>query len=317
MAKSKKICTACGEEKAPNAGFYLSRSKLYKFNDGRMPICKECLSKLFKELQAKYSDEVKALYHLCMLFDIYFDKDLVAKSSNMEKFSSDDNLLKSYMKNVNSLNQYKFKDSMSSDCIVLDDSLINIKVDEVEDICEDNFEYSIPITPKIRRRWGKGYTDEEYEDLEYFYEEYKNNLDHEDDFMKLELIQEMCTIKFIRDKAKRNGDYKTAREYSDLLSKKMADANLKPSQQKILGEADDDTFGMKLLAYERDKPVPEVLPEYKDVDKFWGYLVKNMIKPFANALGLASGEYSIEEGSDNIIVDDKVKDALKVNHNEN
>ena len=41
-----------------------------------------------------------------------------------------------------------------------------------------------------------------------------------------------------------------------------------------------------------------------------------MIKPFANALGLASGEYSIEEGSDNIVVDDKVKDALKVNHNE-
>ncbi len=99
---SRKVCTACGEEKAPNTGFYLSRSKLYKFNDGRMPICKECLSKLFKELQAKYSDEVKALYHLCMLFDIYFDKDLVAKSSNMEKFSSDDNLLKSYMKNVNS-----------------------------------------------------------------------------------------------------------------------------------------------------------------------------------------------------------------------
>lgn len=315
MAK-KKVCTACGEDKRPTIDFYLSRSKLYKFNDGRMPICKECLSKLFKELQAKYSDEVKALYHLCMLFDIYFDKDLVTKSSNMENFSDEDNLLKSYMKNVNSLNQYKFKDSMSSDCIVLDDNLINVKMDETEEDNEIEEELSISITPKIRRRWGKGYTDEEYEDLEYFYEEYKNNLDHEDDFMKLELIQEMCTIKFIRDKAKRNGDYKTAREYSDLLSKKMADANLKPSQQKILGEADDDTFGMKLLAYERDKPVPEVLPEYKDVDKFWGYLVKNMIKPFANALGLANGEYSIEEGSDNIIVDDKVKDALKVNHNE-
>lgn len=317
MATSRKRCTACGEDKRPAIDFYLSRSKLYKFNDGRMPVCKECLSKLFKELNAKYSDEVKALYHLCMLFDIYFDRDLVEKSSANNNFSDEDNLLKSYMKNVNSLNQYKFKDSMSSDCIVLDDSLIK---EEKENIEEDNkIEEEIPIsiTPKIRRRWGKGYTDEEYEDLEYFYEEYKNNLVHEDNFMKLELIREMCTIKLIRDKAKRNGDYKTAREYSDLLSKKMADANLKPSQQKILGEADDDTFGMKLLAYERDRPVPEVLPEYKDVDKFWGYLVKNMIKPFANALGLASGEYSIEEGSDNIVVDDKVKDALKVNHNEN
>lgn len=314
MATSRKRCTACGEDKRPAIDFYLSRSKLYKFNDGRMPICKECLSNLFKELNAKYSDEVKALYHLCMLFDIYFDRDLVEKSSANNNFSDEDNLLKSYMKNVNSLNQYKFKDSMSSDCVVLDDNLLESKK-EYEEV-ETDTELSISITPKIRRRWGKGYTDEEYEDLEYFYEEYKNNLDHEDDFMKLELIQEMCTIKFIRDKAKRNGDYKTAREYSDLLSKKMADANLKPSQKKILGEADDDTFGMKLLAYERDRPVPEVLPEYKDVDKFWGYLVKNMIKPFANALGLASGEYSIEEGSDNIVVDDKVKDALKVNHNE-
>lgn len=313
MAKAKKFCTSCGEEKRPNLDFYISRSKLYKFNDGRMPVCKECLVKVFRELKAKYSDEVKALYHLCMLFDIYFNSDLVEKSSSNNNYSEEDNLLKTYMKNVNSLNQYKFKDSMSSDCIILDESLI--KYEKKEEI-EVDTQLSISITPKIRRRWGKGYTDEEYEDLEYFYEEYKNNLDHENDFMKLELIQEMCTIKFIRDKAKRNGDYKTAREYSDLLSKKMADANLKPSQQKILGEADDDTFGMKLLAYERDRPVPEVLPEYKDVDKFWGYLVKNMIKPFANALGLASGEYSIEEGSENIIVDDKVKDALKVNHDE-
>ena len=216
MATSRKRCTACGEDKRPAIDFYLSRSKLYKFNDGRMPICKECLSSLFKELNAKYSDEVKALYHLCMLFDIYFDRDLVEKSSANNNFSDEDNLLKSYMKNVNSLNQYKFKDSMSSDCIVLDDNLLESKK-EYEEV-ETDTELSISITPKIRRRWGKGYTDEEYEDLEYFYEEYKNNLDHENDFMKLELIQEMCTIKFIRDKAKRNGDYKTAREYSDLLS---------------------------------------------------------------------------------------------------
>ena len=46
MAAIKKVCTACGESKRPNMDFYLSRSKLYKFNDGRMPICKECLKNL-------------------------------------------------------------------------------------------------------------------------------------------------------------------------------------------------------------------------------------------------------------------------------
>ena len=296
MAKSKKICTACGEEKAPNAGFYLSRSKLYKFNDGRMPICKECLSKLFKELQAKYSDEVKALYHLCMLFDIYFDKDLVTKSSNMENFSDEDNLLKSYMKNVNSLNQYKFKDSMSSDCIVLDDNLIKEEKENIEeDISKDDTEISISITPKIRRRWGKGYTDEEYEDLEYFYEEYKNNLDHDNNFMKLELIQEMCTIKLIRDKAKRNGDYKTAREYSDLLSKKMADADLKPSQRRQYGEVAGETLGMDIKEIiENHEPVRDVLPQFKDIDGFTKMIEKTFLEPFRRVYGLQAKEDDVQ-----------------------
>ena len=178
MAK-KKVCTACGEEKAPNTGFYLSRSKLYKFNDGRMPICKECLSKLFKELQAKYSDEVKALYHLCMLFDIYFDKDLVAKSSNMEKFSSDDNLLKSYMKNVNSLNQYKFKDSMSSDCIVLDDSLINVEKENIEEDIYEEREMTPELKKLCLKRWGSGYSDEDYLYLEDNYAEFYEAYAHD------------------------------------------------------------------------------------------------------------------------------------------
>ena len=134
MAKSKRICTACGQDKRPNVDFYISRSKLYKFNDGRMPICKECLSGLFRELNAKYSDEVKALYHLCMLFDIYFSKDLVEKSSANNNYSEEDNLLKSYMKNVNSLNQYKFKDSFSSDYIALSDDLTTKEEEIKEDI---------------------------------------------------------------------------------------------------------------------------------------------------------------------------------------
>ena len=131
MAAIKKVCTACGESKRSNMDFYLSRSKLYKFNDGRMPICKECLSNLFKELNTKYSDETKALYHLCMLFDIYFSKELFEKSSSNNNFGEEDNLLKTYMKNINSLRQYKFESSLSSDCIVLDDNLI---VDEEKDV---------------------------------------------------------------------------------------------------------------------------------------------------------------------------------------
>lgn len=289
MAVTKRICTACGESKKPNVDFYLSRSKLYKFNDARMPICKECLSNLFKELNAKYLNEIKALYHLCMLFDIYFSKELVEKSSSNNNFSDEDNLLKTYMKNVNSLRQYKFESSLSSDCIVLDDSLI--KDEKERSSVEIDTELSISITPKIRRRWGKGYIDEEYEDLEYFYEEYKNNLDYENDFMKLELIKEMCTIKLIRDRAKRDKDYKTAREYSDLLSKKMADADLKPSQRRQYGEMAGETLGMDIReVIENYEPINEVLPQFKDIDNLGKIVEKTFLKPFRKVYGLFSEE---------------------------
>lgn len=286
MKNGRKMCTKCGNEKATNRDFYISRSRVYKFNDGRMPVCKECFSELFKELKIRHEDEVKALYHLCMMFDVYFNKELVDKASTHENYSEEDNLLKSYMKNVNSLNQYKFKDSFSSDCIVLDDSLL-----EVEKEIEVEIEKEINVTPKIRRRWGKGYSDEEYEDLEYFYEEYKDNLDYENDFMKLELIKEMCTIKLIRDRAKKDRDYKTAREYSDLLSKKMADADLKPSQRRQYGEVAGETLGMDIKEIiENHEPVNEVLPQFKDIDKLGMLMQRTFLKPFAKVYGLASNE---------------------------
>ena len=154
MAIAKRVCTACGEAKKPNIDFYLSRSKLYKFNDARMPICKECLSNLFKELNAKYSDETKALYHLCMLFDIYFSKELVEKSNSNNNYGEEDNLLKTYMKNINSLRQYKFESSMSSDCIILDESLIknnNLKEDTVlEDV-------AFIVDDKMKTRCGTSF----------------------------------------------------------------------------------------------------------------------------------------------------------------
>lgn len=290
MAK-KKVCTFCGEEKSPNMGFYLSRSRIYKHNDSRMPVCKDCLSKLFNELQAKYDDEIKALYHLCMMFDMYFNRELVEKSCSTEQYDADDNLLKTYMKNINSLTQYKNKDSFSSDFVVLDDKVLNEVKEKEEDKKVKIKEERIEITPKIRRRWGKGYTDEEYEDLEYFFEEYKDNLDYENDFMKLELIKEMCSLKLIRDKAKRNGDYKTAREYSELLSKKMADADLKPSQRRQHGEIAGETLGMDIKEIiENHEPVNDVLPQFKDIDGFSKMIEKTFLEPFRKVYGLQSKE---------------------------
>ena len=285
---SRKVCTACGEEKAPNTGFYLSRSKLYKFNDGRMPICKECLSKLFKELQAKYSDEVKALYHLCMLFDIYFDKDLVAKSSNMEKFSSDDNLLKSYMKNVNSLNQYKFKDSMSSDCIVLDYNLIK---EEKENIEEDNEieEVSFQVDNKMKTRWGASLPVEDYMFLENKYKEFTDVYECRTPAQRL-IFEQIAKCLLRGEKALKKDNDVAFEKMNNMVSKLMTDGNIKPIQEASVAEDDTATWGKWINLIEQERPIGEPCEQFKDVDKISSYITKWFTRQMQRVFDLSTGD---------------------------
>lgn len=293
MATSRKRCTACGEDKRPAIDFYLSRSKLYKFNDGRMPICKECLSSLFKELNAKYSDEVKALYHLCMLFDIYFERDLVEKSSANNNFSDEDNLLKSYMKNVNSLNQYKFKDSMSSDCIVLDDSLLENKKEEVEDIYEER-----EMTPELKKlclkRWGSGYSDEDYIYLEDNYAEFYEAYAHDTPAERMLLMNITKTL-LEGEKSRKSGDKKGYENMLKLVSSMLTDAAIKPSQKKTMGDEVGECFGVFIENLEKNEPVNEAIDDFADVDNIGKLIDRQFVKNFAKVFGLVGDDDENED----------------------
>lgn len=285
MATSRKRCTACGEDKRPTIDFYLSRSKLYKFNDGRMPICKECLSSLFKELNAKYSDEVKALYHLCMLFDIYFDRDLVEKSSANNNFSDEDNLLKSYMKNVNSLNQYKFKDSMSSDCIVLDDSLLESKKEEVEINNKTLFE----VTDKMEVRWGASLPIEDYMFLESKYKEFTDVYECRTPAQRL-IFEQIAKCLLRGEKALKKDNDVAFEKMNNMVSKLMTDGNIKPIQEASVAEDDTATWGKWINLIEQERPIGEPCEQFKDVDKISTYITKWFTRQMQRVFDLSTGE---------------------------
>ncbi len=285
MATSRKRCTACGEDKRPAIDFYLSRSKLYKFNDGRMPVCKECLSKLFKELNAKYSDEVKALYHLCMLFDIYFDRDLVEKSSANNNFSEEDNLLKSYMKNVNSLNQYKFKDSMSSDCIILDDNLLENKKEEVEINNKTLFE----VTDKMEVRWGASLPIEDYMFLESKYKEFTDVYECRTPAQRL-IFEQIAKCLLRGEKALKKDNDVAFEKMNNMVSKLMTDGNIKPIQEASVAEDDTATWGKWINLIEQERPIGEPCEQFKDVDKISTYITKWFTRQMQRVFDLSTGE---------------------------
>lgn len=191
-------------------------------------------------------------------------------------------------------------------------SLFKLKI-----VDEDN-EEEIPITSKIRFRWGAGYTDDEYRVLERHYKEYDDYYSP-DDLSTKQLFEELCTIRMIGDKARMNGDNSTFEKMSKLVSTKMQDADIKPNQKKKFGEQQGETFGTKMLIYEKTKPVICKLEEYEDVDGFGKYITKYLIKPFAKFWGLASGEYSIDGGDSEIQLSEEFEQEInkEADSNEN
>ncbi|MGL5718467.1 MAG: hypothetical protein ACRCX2_36020 [Paraclostridium sp.] len=301
MVKLNRIkCTArdCGKE-MPMTKFYVSHSNLYSENSGRMPICKECFYSKYKELLIKYNDEVKALYHACMMFDIYYDKGLISKSQ--ENIGNDElGFLKTYMKNVNSLNQYKGKcstESMSHE--ILDEDTIreleNKYQEEIEslkkeeDIYEEIDYDKIPISNNIRKYWGSGYSNEDYIFLEETYKEFTDVYESRTPAQRL-IFKNIAKSLLEGDKALRNNSPKIFENMNNVVSKLMTDGNIKPIQEASVAEDDTASWGKWINLIEQERPIGEPLEQFKDVDKISSYVTKWFTRQMQRVFDLSTGE---------------------------
>ena len=307
---SKLICTRCGEEKVATTGFYMSHSEMYKHNKSRMPVCKDCVLDKFKELRLLYKEDKKAIYHLCMILDVYFNEELVESAYKQcnDSTTSEDGIAKIYFQKVNSLMQYKGKNSIHSDKLILD---INI-LEELEHKYRSDLEEKkknkeiyddIVNDTEIIRRWGLGWKADEYRELEDKYQEWMDHYEH-DTLAQQKLFRELSELEVQKSKARQEGDKNAYKNLSELVSKKMSDANIKPAQKKILGEEDGDVLGVMIREIENNEPIAECLPQFKDIDKIESLIVRTFLKPFARVYGLASGEEEIE-------LNDEMKESLE------
>lgn len=281
MAGNKSTCTKCGKTRASEKNFYMSHSLIYSKNGNRIPICKDCTLERYDELTEKYMDELKALYHLCMNLDIYYNNDLVTSIySRMDK-EKKENLAKTYFSKVNSLMQYKGLTSLDSDAVLLDETILS-SLSTSDNNTVEEFEAS----PEVLKRWGRGYTNEEYQELEERYEEWLDNHDH-DTLATEKLFREIVELELLKSKARQANEAKAYKDYSELLSKKMGDANIKPTQKKAMADGENETYGTMVEEIEKTMPCLVPSEEFEDVDKIYHYIVKYFVKPFARVMGLA------------------------------
>ena len=157
---------------------------------------------------------------------------------------------------------------------------------EIAEVTEDeliDLEYT--ISKDDIDRWGRGYTGDEYQRLNSLYRDYCDEAGA-DNLTTRKVYVSMCKTEMARDKALETGDTQAFEKLTTLISKLMADANLKPKELK--GEADKDDFslGVFIEKWEQNHPLPEIAEEFKDVDRIEKYFERIFVKPMRRTLGI-------------------------------
>lgn len=275
---NKLVCANvnCGKEKATIRNFYQSHSPFYEY--GRIPVCKDCILERYELLKEHYKDEVKAVYHICMNFDIYFNKDLIPSCYAQMGNDGSDNLLKIYLSKVNSLKQYKELTSLDSDFLETEPSEEPVVIsNETEDTKEtDNVskQEKFVVTSEMVARWGKNVSSEDdYFFLETTYDEFTSVYDARTPAQKL-IFRQIAKSLLQAEQALKEGNTTGFEKMNNLVSKLMGDNNIKPIQEANLAEDDSQGWGVWINRIETERPIGEASEQFKDVDRISSYILK-------------------------------------------
>lgn len=281
----KKVCSACGRELPLSTGFYSSKSPLFAV-DGKINICKECFISNALNEETGEIDELKFKNLLRRTDFPYYRDNLQSATLQYAKehgyVSEDDvkyhgaDIIKLYMKNVNSLRQLStksFEDSekdgfiqkrstvlkdVNADIKMLNESNIPVKEKKHKSDIGD-FE----ITDEVIGLFGDGYSKTEYKKMFDKYEKLKINYTLQTNIHQ-EALATYVRFKVKEEDATARGDVDEAKKWYDAAQNAAEKAKLTPKQ---LTKADLDngvnSVSELTKAVEQAVDVIKILPRFK------------------------------------------------------
>ena len=281
----KKVCSSCGRELPLSTGFYSSKSPMFAV-DGKINICKECFVANALIEETGEIDEVKFKNLLRRTDFPYYRDNLQSATLQYAKehgYVDDDDvkyhgndIIKLYMKNVNSLRQLStktFEDSekdgfiqkrstvlkdVNADIKMLNESNIPVKEKKHKSDIGD-FE----ITDEIIELFGDGYTATEYKKMYEKYEKLKLNYTLQTNLHQ-EALATYVRFKVKEEEATAEGNVDEAKKWYDAAQNAASNGKLTPKQ---LTKADLDS-GINSVseltkALEQAVDVIKILPRFK------------------------------------------------------
>lgn len=294
--KHKYRCSCCGKgfSGQQKNNFQKTNSPLFQANDGFLPWCKECTDRYMVLLTAFYSNnEEHAIEHFCQQVDWVYD---IEPLKCAREISSDRSRISHYAakKNLNVGNRKTYFDTLKFN--------YERKQDEVVTSREHAKSEDSTITASAVDRWGVGFTEADYKNLDEHYRMLKKNNPNCDNNQEI-FIKSLCNINMLMVRALREGDSDKYVKLTEQYSKTFTKAGLKTIQE--MDNSADECLGVTLATISQFTPEEYYLGKelYKDFDKIGDYFTRFVKRPLKNLMTGSTerdSEYYVKDKSGDI-----------------
>lgn len=295
LRENSHSCVLCGKPfTKPN--FNKCGSPFITAN-GHLPVCKDCLRKLFYNYYMRYNmDEKKAIKRICMLYGLYYS-DKIFYAIDLDKLKSKEHLITMYVRYLN-LNVYANKtfDDSLDEGFLFDDvrpEAVDVKIErndyldwrnDREQRLRDKRErekQNQKIKIKNRVFWGDGFDYTDYKALDEHYE-YLTEANPNCDSNQEIFIKDLCVAKMLKDKAAVSGDIDGFKKLSELYRSTFKQAGLKTIDD--MNENEEFSIGVNLRRIEQYTPAEFYKDKklYKDFDGIGDYFSRFILRPLRN-----------------------------------
>lgn len=272
----KYKCTCCGASwDTQRNHFSKSASPLYQSNDGYINICNDCRDKYYYRLVDLYNgNQAHAIRHICQQFDIIFHEDALTAS---RQISADRSRISHYLAKKN-LGQTTRIGSTYIDSMKYE---YQNKQSEIIESREQAKSEDSTITASAVDRWGVGFAEADYKNLDEHYKMLKKNNPNCDNNQEI-FVKSLCNINMLMMRALQDGDSDKYVKLTDQYAKTFKQAGLRTIEEK--DASNDETFCMT-LGFISDYTPEEFYKDqtlYQDYDKFGDYIERHITRPMMN-----------------------------------
>lgn len=275
MSSDRAVCSRCGMAYGKRKGnFPVSYAHLYK-GSGYLPICRDCVDKLFNGYLSQCNNARDAVRQMCRKLDLFWSPSAFESAL---KVSASRSVFTSYLSKINT-STYAGKcydDSLYNEGMLWNfggvgaDSSAETKNEPKEEKAPEQIVETpqIEVTDDIIAFWGPGYTPSMYSELEQRFQYWLGHLpDGVEATVGLNaLLRQICSLEIDINKARAAGQStdKLIATFNTLVGSAM----LKPTQTSNDSESpmDKTPLGVWIKRWEDDQPIPDPDPQFKDRD---------------------------------------------------